>query len=269
MKNKREEKRLEKESPVVLEIRDLSVERSNSLVIEDATFDIHGGDYVGIVGPNGGGKTTLLEAILGILPSKKGVIRIFGEDAKSYSRWERVAYISQEATDFDPSFPMSVRELVALGRLNKSNVGRRLKEEDWKAVDDALNFMEISDISHKRIGNLSGGQKQRAFIAKSLVRNPQIIILDEPVTGVDAQTQERFYKRLSNLNAERGVTILVVTHDLAAVFCRMSKVVCVNRKVNVSKITEDTDPDQVLRQVYGEHFHFVFHRHVCEGEFRI
>jgi zinc transport system ATP-binding protein len=260
---------LEKESPVVLEIRDLSVSRSNSLVIEDATFYIHRGDFVGIVGPNGGGKTTLLKAILGILPSRNGIIRIFGEDVKSYSHWERVAYISQEATDFDPSFPMSVRELVALGRLNKSNTGRRLKEEDWRAVDEALNFMGISDISHKRIGNLSGGQKQRAFMAKCLVRNPQIIILDEPVTGVDAETQEKFYKKLSNLNAERGVTILVVTHDLTAVFCRMSKVICVNRKVNVSDIAEDMDPDQVLRQAYGEHFHFVFHRHVCEGDFRV
>jgi zinc transport system ATP-binding protein len=251
----------------VLEVNHLDVVRSGTLVIQDATFTIDNADYVGLVGPNGGGKTTLLKTILGILPSKNGTIRIFGEDAKSYSHWERVAYISQEATDFDPTFPMSVRELVALGRLNKSNTGRRLKEEDWTAVDEALSFMGISDISHSRIGNLSGGQKQRAFMAKCLVRNPQIIILDEPVTGVDAETQERFYKKLSNLNAKKGVTILVVTHDLAAVFCRMSKVICVNRKVNIADIAEDTDPNQVLRQAYGEHFHFVFHRHTCEGEF--
>ncbi|MCW4014950.1 MAG: metal ABC transporter ATP-binding protein [Candidatus Bathyarchaeota archaeon] len=251
----------------VLEVSNLYVDRSNSVVIEDANFTIHKGDYVGIVGPNGGGKTTLLLAILNIIPKTKGTIRLFGQDTQSFSHWEKVAYVPQHAINFDPHFPLAVRELVALGRVNKNNLGKTLKQNDWKAVDDALEFMGISEIANKRIGQLSGGQKQRVFVAKALVRKPEIILLDEPIVGVDAQTQEKFYKKLSDLNIAKGITILLVTHDLTAVFCRMSKVMCMNRWVNVAEITKDVKPEEVLSKAYGEHFHFVFHQHECKRVF--
>jgi len=257
-----------KEKTPILEVSNLYVTRSNSLVIEHADFTIHRGDYVGIVGPNGGGKTTLILAILNILPRTKGTIRLFGQNIESFSDWEKVAYVPQHAINFDPHFPLAVRELVALGRVNRSNIGRTLKRKDWKAVDESLDFMGISDIANKRIGQLSGGQKQRVFVAKALVRNPEIIFLDEPVVGVDASTQEKFYKKLSDLNVARGITILIVTHDLTAVFCRMSKVMCMNRWVNMAEITTALEPDDVLRKAYGEHFHFVFHKHKCERIFK-
>jgi zinc transport system ATP-binding protein len=251
----------------ILEVVNLQVNRSNSVVIEDANFTVHRGDYVGMVGPNGGGKTTLILAILHILPKTKGTIRLFGQDIESFSNWEKVAYVPQHAINFDPHFPLSVRELVALGRVNRSNLGRTLKREDWASVDEVLEFMGISDAAERRIGQLSGGQKQRVFVAKALVRNPEIILLDEPIVGVDAETQEKFYKKLSDLNVERGITILLVTHDLTAVFCRMSKVMCINRLVNVSEINADLKPEEVLRKAYGEHFHFVFHEHKCRRVF--
>jgi zinc transport system ATP-binding protein len=256
-----------KEKTPILEVSNLYVTRSNSVVIEDANFTIHRGDYVGIVGPNGGGKTTLLLALLKILPRTKGTIRLFGHNIESFSNWEKVAYVAQHAINFDPHFPLAVRELVALGRVNRSNIGRTLKRKDWKAVDESLDFMGISDLANKRIGQLSGGQKQRVFVAKALVRKPEIIFLDEPVVGVDVSTQEKFYKKLSDLNVAKGITILIVTHDLTAVFCRMSKVMCMNRWVNMAEITEALEPDDVLRKAYGEHFHFVFHRHKCERVF--
>lgn len=258
---------MEEDVSAVLEVRDLYVNRSNALVIEDANFTIHRGDFVGIVGPNGGGKTTLLLALLKLVSRERGSIKFFGIDVDSFSQWERVAYVSQDAINFDTHFPLTVRELVALGRINPTNFGRRFNLEDWKAVDKALQFMSILDISDKRIGQLSGGQKQRIFVAKALVRRPEILIMDEPVTGVDADTQEKFYKKLSNLNVSKGITILIVSHDLTAVFCRMSKVMCVNRAVNISPITEDFDPNKALRKAYGEHFHFVFHKHECKRIF--
>ena len=251
----------------VLEVSNLHVSRSNSVVIEDASFTIHQGDYVGIVGPNGGGKTTLLLALLNIIPRSKGTIRLFGENIESFTCWEKVAYVPQHAVNFDPHFPLTVRELVALGRVNRSNLGRTLKRKDWESVDEALKFMGIFDIADRRIGQLSGGQKQRVFVAKALVRKPEIILLDEPVVCVDARTHERFYKKLSDLNIKKGITILLVTHDLTAVFCRMSKVLCMNQWVNVAEITEDFEPEEVLRKAYGEHFHFVFHKHECERVF--
>ena len=256
-----------KEKIPVLEVSDLTVSRLNSVVIEDANFTIHKGDYVGIVGPNGGGKTTLLLALLNITPSTKGSIRLFGQDIESFSSWEKVAYVPQHAVNFDSQFPLTVRELVSLGRVSRSNLGRTLKHTDMEAVDKILEFMGISEIADRRIGQLSGGQKQRVFVAKALVRNPEMILLDEPIVGVDAKTQEKFYKKLSDLNLKKGITILLVTHDLTAVFCRMSKVMCINRWVNVSDITADLKPGDVLRKAYGEHFHFVFHEHVCEKVF--
>ena len=251
----------------VLEVSNLSVARANDLVIDNASFTIHKGDYVGVVGPNGGGKTTLLLALLNSLPKKKGTIRLFGQDIETFSSWEKVAYVPQHAVNFDAHFPLSVRELVSLGRINQKNIGKPLKHSDWKAVDDALEFMGITEIANKRIGQLSGGQKQRVFVAKALVRNPEIILLDEPIVGVDAKTQEKFYKKLSDLNVQKNITIMLVTHDLTAVFCRMSEVLCVNRWVNVAEITKDTQPNDVLRKAYGEHFHFVFHKHECKRVF--
>ncbi|MDI9643676.1 MAG: ATP-binding cassette domain-containing protein [Candidatus Verstraetearchaeota archaeon] len=251
----------------LIEVKGLNVARSGSLVIHDAKFEIFRGDYVGVVGPNGGGKTTLLLAMLGLLPRQSGTIRIFGKDLERFSEWEKVAYVSQDAINFDPGFPLSVRELVSLGRLGKRNLGRPLRRDDWSKVDSALEFMGISDASAKRIGELSGGQKQRMFVAMALVRDPELIILDEPVAGVDAATQEKFYQKMSDLNQRKGITILMVSHDLTAVFCRMSRLICVNREVNVAEIRPDTDPNEILRKAYGDHFHFVFHRHECRGEF--
>lgn len=251
----------------IIEVHNLDIERSNSMAIEHATFTINRGDYVGIVGPNGGGKTTLLLALLRIIPYKNGTIRFFNQDISVFSQWERIAFVSQDATNFDPQFPLSVRELVALGRVNRGNIGRRLHEADRDAVDEALQFMGISELAQKRIGELSGGQKQRVFVAKALVRDPEILFLDEPIAGIDANMLEGFYKKLSDLNAQKGITILLVSHDLTAVFCRMSKVMCVNREVNIEGITKDTDPNTLLKKAYGEHFHFVFHEHTCKGAF--
>ncbi len=255
------------EKEVILEVKNLTVLRNGTIAVKNATFKVHRGDYVGIVGPNGGGKTSLILAILGALPRADGEIRLFGESIETFSKWEKVAYVSQTAINFDVHFPLSVRELVALGLVNNANIGRRLKKEDWRRVDDILRFMGLSELKARRIGQLSGGQKQRVFVAKALVREPDILFLDEPVAGVDAATQERFYKKLSDLNTKKGTTILIVSHDLTAVFCRMSKVICVNREVNVADITANLEPEKILRKAYGEHFHFVFHRHECRGVF--
>jgi zinc transport system ATP-binding protein len=251
----------------VLEIKDLNVQRNGVAVIENATLTINRGDYVGIVGPNGGGKTSLLSAALGFLPYTGGSIRLFGVELASFSLWDKVAYISQHATNFEDQFPLTVRELVSLGCIQKGKLGRRFTQKDWQVVDSNLDFMGLSDVADRRIGQLSGGQKQRVFVAKALAHNPELILLDEPIVGVDSNAQERFYKKLSDLNVERKITILVVTHDLASVFCRMSKVMCVNKTVELAGITPELDANLLLKRAYGEHFHFVYHRHDCTGVF--
>jgi len=251
----------------VIEVEGVNISRSGERVIENATFKVMRGDFTGVVGPNGGGKTTLLKATLGLLPRDTGIIKLFGEPVERFRDWRRVAYVGQDSINFDQTFPLSVRELVSLGRINRENVGRRLGAEDWRHVDETLRFMSIDDIAEKRIGELSGGQKQRVFVAKAMARDPELLLLDEPVAGVDPETQERFYMKLSNLNKQRGVTIIDVSHDLSAVFCRMSRVICVNREVNVADIGDEAGFTNVLKKAYGDHFHFVFHEHMCEGIF--
>ena len=252
---------------MVIRVKNLTVERSNAEIIKDVNLEVNKGDYVGIVGPNGGGKTTLLLSMLGLLPLKSGSISIFGKDIRSFSEWDRIAYVSQDAIKFDAQFPLSVRELVSLGRVNGHNFGRSLKTVDWEAVDEALEFMDLKKIAGKRIGHLSGGQKQRLFVAKALVRKPEVIFLDEPIAGVDPMTQEKFYMKLSDLNSKKGITVLIVSHDLSAVFCRMSRIICVNKEVHSEAVSEDFIPDELLKKTYGEHFHFVFHKHECAGVF--
>ncbi|MCL2135299.1 MAG: metal ABC transporter ATP-binding protein [Candidatus Bathyarchaeota archaeon] len=251
----------------VLEVKNLGVYRNNVAVIENATFTINKGDYVGIVGPNGGGKTTLLRVILNFLPYVQGSIQLFGVDVAKFLSWQKIAYISQQATNFEDQFPLTVRELVSLGCIRQGRLGRNFSFDDWKLVDENIEFMGLSDVANRRIGQLSGGQKQRMFVAKALTHKPELILLDEPIVGVDSDAQEKFYKKLSDLNIKCQTTILIVTHDLASVFCRMSKILCVNKNVELAGITQDLDTAKLLKRAYGEHFHFVFHRHGCEGEF--
>lgn len=251
----------------IIEVQGLTVKRGATEAITNASFEIGKGDYVGVVGPNGGGKTTLVLALLGLLPKTSGSIRILGQEIEGFKQWDKVGYVSQYAINFDSQFPLTVKELVGLGRVNQKNLGRFRNKDDWKAVDEALVMMGIADLKEKRIGQLSGGQRQRAFVAKSLVSKPELLVLDEPVTGFDPITQEKFFMQLANLNQKKGITILIVSHDLAAVFCRMSRVLCVNREVHGSVITDGKVPDDLLKKGYGEHFHFAFHDHKCQGVF--
>ena len=251
----------------ILEAKNLRVVRNGVTVIENATFTINRGDYIGIVGPNGGGKTTLLSSLLGFLPYVQGSIHLFGVELNRFSSWQKIAYISQQATNFEDQFPLTVRELVSLGCIKNGKLGKRFTQKDWQVVEDNLEFMGLSDVAHRRIGKLSGGQKQRMFVAKALTHNPELILLDEPIVGVDSNAQEKFYKKLRDLNIERKITILIVTHDLTSVFCRMSKVMCINKTVELAEITKELDVTLMLKRAYGEHFHFVYHRHNCEGDF--
>jgi len=263
----KKKKMITQNNPPVLEVKNLNINRNATTVIENATFTINKGDYVGIVGPNGGGKTTLLRVILNFLPYTQGSIQLFGTDLTKFSSWQKIAYISQQATNFEDQFPLTVRELVSLGCIQKGHLGRKFTPKDWQTVDNNIEYMGLKDVANRRIGQLSGGQKQRMFVAKALTHKPELILLDEPIVGVDSDAQEKFYKKLSDLNIKYQTTILIVTHDLASVFCRMSKILCINKNIEIANITQDLDTTQLLKRAYGDHFHFVFHQHSCKGEF--
>ena len=193
-------------------------------VLEDISFTLEQGDFLAVLGPNGGGKTTLLRLLLGILKPDKGVIKVLGEaphDAK-----HRVGYVPQ-TTDFNITFPISVSEIALMGRLSRSHIGRRFSKRDHSKVREVLEKVGMWEYRHKPIGKLSGGQRQRVFIARALATDPEILFLDEPTASVDPEFESNLYDFLNELNRE--VTIVVITHDIGAISRHVKSLACINR----------------------------------------
>ncbi len=248
----------------VLEVKNLTVELNNLTILEDVSFQVERGDILGIVGPNGGGKTTLLRAILGLVPIKKGEIRLFGVERSRFHDYQKIAFVAQNATQFDPIFPATVKEIVSLGCLSRSKMGKPLTREDHHRVQEAIELVDLKGLENRRISDLSGGQRQRVLIARAMVKEPELLILDEAATGLDIQIHEKFLQMLKKIHQESGITILLVSHDLSAVFCQANKVACINKKLHFSQVNENIDPTRILRTVYGEHFTFLFHQEECK-----
>jgi zinc transport system ATP-binding protein len=243
----------------IIEARDVSVQYNGITVLDHVSLDVMKGDVLGIVGPNGGGKTTLLNAILGNVRLSSGTVKLFGIEQSKFKDYHRIGFVAQNAIQFDPLFPATVEEIVTLGCLSRKKIGRRLNKADKQAVAEAMEAVGIESIRKRKISELSGGQKQRIFVAKALVRNPDLLIFDEAMSGLDVSVQERFVNLLRDLRHERGVTVITVSHDISSVICQANKLAVVNRRLEFTEIDERTDPTKVLRDAYGEHFTFVFH----------
>jgi zinc transport system ATP-binding protein len=250
----------------IVELENVSVKYGSNVVLEDVTMKVMKGDVVGLVGPNGGGKTTLLNAILGNIPVTKGTISLFGQDVHNFKNFERIGYVAQTAIQFDPIFPATVEEIVSLGCIRRSRLGRRLTKDDKMAVQNAIELVGLEPYKKRKISQLSGGQKQRIFIAKALVKRPDLLVLDEATSGLDVCIQDKFVRMIRDLRREMDITLLTVSHDLSGVLCQANKLAVVNRKVYYENIVEGEDPTTVLRQAYGPHFTFMFHHdhHDCE-----
>ena len=245
----------------VIEAKDVVVKYDGITILDKVSLDVMKGDFLGIVGPNGGGKTTLLNALLGNVKLTSGEVYIFGTELSKFKEQHRIGYVAQHAIQFDPLFPATVEEIVRLGCISRDKIGRRINAQDKEAVLDAMEAVVIENISKSKISELSGGQKQRIFIAKALVKNPDLLILDEATSGLDVSIQDRFVNLLRKLRDESGVTIVTVSHDLSSVMCQANKLAIVNRKLVLTEITPGIDPTKSLREAYGEHFTFVFHDH--------
>ncbi|MCX9010706.1 MAG: ABC transporter ATP-binding protein [Candidatus Methanoperedens sp.] len=215
----------------IIEVINVSFERGNTRVLEDINLVIERGEFLGVIGPNGAGKTTLLMVILGLIRPTSGTVKLFGEDIHRFKEWYRIGYIPQHALNFDVNFPISVREVVSMGRFAKKGMFRKLGKEDMKAIDEALEIVGMTEYRERRIGELSGGQQQRVFIARALSSQPDLLILDEPTVGVDVVMQEDFYNFLEKLNKEKKITLMLSTHDISSVTSRVGKLACINRKL--------------------------------------
>lgn len=207
----------------VVNIDNVSYGFNSALVLENISFTVDKGDFVGIIGPNGAGKTTLFRSMLGLLEDYQGRITFFGEDIrKNRNILRKIGYIPQKNST-DQGFPATVEEIVSLGITSR----RPSKNK----INHAIETVGLFDQKTKRIGELSGGQQQRVLIAKALANEPELLILDEPVTGIDLKTQNKFYVLLKKLNEENKITIIWASHDLDAVKKLANKIACVNRRI--------------------------------------
>jgi len=197
----------------MIEIQDLSFSYGEQKVISGLNYTVKERDFVGIIGSNGAGKTTLLKMIVGLLPAASGEIRLFGQPARKFKDWERIGYVPQKNA-FNPLFPATVREVVQSGLYNNKNLIRRVSRPQQRKCDDALEVMRIQDIAEKRVGQLSGGQQQRVFLARALINHPDLLILDEPTVGIDAETQAGFFDLITHMHAHHHMTFLMVSHDI-------------------------------------------------------
>lgn len=201
----------------ILEVEDLSVIRSGKLVISDINLKIARGEFVGIVGPNGSGKTTLLLSILGILNAKSGRIRIHGCEPMCRSNDGRISWVSQAASNIPNNLRITIRELVKLGSISSRNMFFPDRKKIDPIVDKAIEMVDLKDVEHTDVARLSGGQRQRAVIARALASEAEFIILDEPLVGIDRKARSSLLKLLDKLCHDAGKTILMVSHDSAAI----------------------------------------------------
>lgn len=198
-------------------------------VVESVSLTVEAGEYLGLVGPNGSGKSTLLTLMLGLHEPDTGTVRLFGEPAHAFSDGGRVGYVAQNAMDVMVTMPITVREIVAMGRYPHAGFAR-LSDADREITDRALEQVGIAEFAREPIGHLSGGQRQRVFIARALAAKADLLALDEPMVGVDADSRERFYDLLRELN-EQGMTIVLIEHDIGVVTERANRIACVNQEV--------------------------------------
>ncbi|MFC6975200.1 metal ABC transporter ATP-binding protein [Halomicroarcula sp. GCM10025709] len=217
-------------------------------VVEDISLTIESGEYVAVVGPNGSGKSTLLQLVLGLRRPDSGTARLFGERADQFDDGERLGYVAQHASAAK-EMPITVREVVKMGRFPHVGFGR-LSEADWRLVGDALRTVGMESFADRRITQLSGGQRQRAFIARALASEADLLVLDEPTVGVDAESVDAFYDLLATLNAE-GITVLLIEHDLGAVVEHADRVVCLNRTVYFDGPTDEFVDSDALARAFG------------------
>lgn len=213
----------------IIQARGVCFKYTRTWVLERVTFRVRRGDYVGVIGPNGGGKTTLLKLILG-LEQGKGIIKLFGQPLASFTQWQKIGYLAQKSPVSQSRFPISVQEVVLMG-LCYDSTHKEATPENLQAVRHALAQTHTEDLAERIFSDLSIGQQQRVLLARALVSKPELLILDEPSTALDANSREMFFALLGELNQKQGVTILLITHDTGEVGKYISKFMYIDREL--------------------------------------
>jgi zinc transport system ATP-binding protein len=235
----------------------VSYDYGQGKILDGISFKVEEGDLLGIIGPNGAGKTTLFSCMLGLIEDYEGRIEIFGSDTRKNRKvLQQVGYVPQKKS-IEQGFPATVEDIVSLGATRKGSKAN---------IATAIETAALTELKYRRIGELSGGQQQRVFIAKALVNEPRLLILDEPVTGIDVETQNKFYSLIRKLNKENHITIIWSSHDLEAISSLANKVACINRSMFFHGQSHEFFENPEMLKKYSEssmqaHMHEQHHHH--------
>jgi len=229
----------------------------DTVAVSDVSLTVEAGEFLGLVGPNGSGKTTLLHLMLGLHEPDEGTVELFGRPVDEFDDGGRIGYVSQKATSRGGAMPVTVRECVTMGRFAHAGRGR-LSEADRAAVADAIETVGIGDLADRLVTELSGGQKQRAYIARALASDADLLALDEPTVGVDAESRDAFYALLDDLNDD-GITIILIEHDIGVVTDRANRIACINTELYHHGDTESFVESDALAEAYGATGQVVHH----------
>ncbi len=210
----------------VVTVKNLWVGLGEQVILEDVNLKVRERDFLGIIGPNGGGKTTLLKVVLGLIKPDQGSVRVLGTTPENARK--RIGYLPQRSL-FDQSFPTTALQVVLMGRYGRGGLFRRYSSGDRQAALEALESVGMASYAQRSIGAFSGGEQQRIFVARALVSEPELLLLDEPAAGIDVAQQKEFYELLGELNEK--ITIVMVSHDISAVSRYVDKIACVNQKL--------------------------------------
>jgi manganese/iron transport system ATP-binding protein len=230
----------------ILNVRNLQVRYNGSMALEDISFHLHAGERAAVVGPNGAGKSTLFKAVAGVLPPSGGEVAIYGSGPRGHVC---IAYIPQRS-QVDWKFPVSVADVVMMGRIAKLGFLGWPRRRDWDQVHQALKTVDMDNLSQRQIEQLSGGQQQRMFIARALAQEAELMLMDEPLTGLDTPSQEGLLALLDTLR-ERRVTVMVSTHDLEQAAQHFDRIMLLNRRLVAFGGPAEVMRAEVLLQAYG------------------
>jgi zinc transport system ATP-binding protein len=245
----------------IIELDHVTVTFQDLLALDDVSLTVTAGNFLALIGPNGAGKTTLLQVILGLVRPVSGSVKTFGKSpADLAGERSRIGYVPQ-IMSVDLNFPVSVGEVVLMGRYGRIGLFRRPAAADRAAALQAMKRVGIADLADRPIRRLSGGQRQRAFLARALANEPDLLLLDEPTTGVDAASSESLYELLRMLHAD-GITMLVVSHDVGVVASYVEGVVCINRRLVAHGRPAEVLGSDELAKMYGCDAMFFHHGHV-------
>lgn len=247
---------------IILETRNLRCTLGQNQVLDSVSLTFCAGEYIGIVGPNGSGKSTLIKAILGLVETDPAMVSLFGVPRASFKEWGRIGYLPQNIGRMNPAFPATVSEIVSLGLNSGAYRCRNISNISIERVNEVLDQLGIGHLRKRMIGELSGGQQQRALLARALVHNPELLILDEPTAALDPEIRDRFYDMLHALNTEHGTTIVLVTHDTGTIGKYAEKMLYIDKRPLFFGSFDDFCHSSEMASFFGEHSqHLICHRH--------